>query len=120
MDNYPEAYWKQRSQWWDTYECHETVVLDDFYGWLPYDVLLRAADRYPLQVETKGGQAVFLAKTLIITSNNTPAQWYKNVNLQALIRRVDKWMYLGLDNMKVETESYEVFCNAIDRNFISS
>lgn len=118
MDNYPSAYWKQRSIWWDNYECHEHVVLDDFYGWLPYDVLLRAADRYPLQVETKGGQANFLAKTLIITSNNTPAQWYKNVNLQALVRRVTLWKYMGANNVRVETADYDEFCNAINMNFV--
>jgi len=118
MDNYPTAYWKQRSQWWDLYEGHDTVVLDDFYGWLPYDVLLRIADRYPLYVETKGGQAVFLARTLVITSNNTPAQWYKNVVLAAFTRRVDRWMFMGKD-VTVDTEDYDVFCNAITRNFIN-
>ena len=35
MDTYPLAYWKQRSQWWDGYCGHETVVIDEFYGWLP-------------------------------------------------------------------------------------
>lgn len=92
---------------------------DDFYGWMPYDTLLRLCDRYPLLIETKGGQTIFLAKTIIITSNNTPAQWYKNVNLKAFIRRVDLWIYLGLGGLRVETENYDEFCNAVDRNFIN-
>jgi hypothetical protein len=120
MDNYKEAYWKQRSNWWDSYEGHETVILDDFYGWIPYDTLLRLCDRYPLMVETKGGQSTFLAKNIIFTSNNTPAQWYKNINLNAFIRRVDLWIYLGLGGLKVETEKYEDFCNAVDRNFLTT
>jgi hypothetical protein len=36
MDTYPDAYWKQRSQWWDGYMGHEVVILDEFYGWLPF------------------------------------------------------------------------------------
>lgn len=117
MDSYKEAYWKQRSIWWDSYEGHESVVLDDFYGWLPYDVVLRMCDRYPLMIETKGGQCQFVAKTVVFTSNNTPAQWYKNVNLDAFIRRVDRWMYFGIDGTKLDTENYSHFCNAVDRNF---
>jgi len=61
MDLAPNAYWKQRSQWWDGLEGNKQVVLDDYYGWLPYDTLLRICDRYPLMVETKGGQCNFLA-----------------------------------------------------------
>lgn len=117
LDNYPSAYWKQRSQWWCNYDGEENVVMDDFYGWLPYDVLLRICDRYPLMVETKGGQVSFLAKKIVITSNNTPAQWYKNVVLDAFIRRVDMWMYLGKNSVTCVTTDYNEFCNAVDRNF---
>lgn len=120
MDKYPKAYWKQRSNWWDNYESHESVILDDFYGWLPYDTLLRICDRYPLMVETKGGQCHFLAKNVVLTSNNTPAQWYKNINLAAFIRRVDLWVYLGTGGLKVETANYNDFCNAVDRNFLTT
>lgn len=92
-DEYPGAYWKQRSIWWCGYEGQEHVVLDDFYGWLPFDILLRICDRYPLLVETKGGQVTFLAKTVLITSNKEPCEWYdtKKCNMEALYRRVDQW-----------------------------
>lgn len=117
MDNYPAAYWKQRSIWWDNYDGQENVVIDDFYGWLPYDNLLRICDRYPLLCEIKGGQVNFLAKRICITSNNTPAQWYKNVVLAAFIRRVEIWIYLGKNGVTCTTSDYNEFCNAVDRNF---
>lgn len=91
MDNYPDAYWKQRSNWWDGYQDHETVILDEFYGWLPFDLLLRLCDRYPLHVETKGGNVNFVASKIIITSNQVPDRWYKNVYFQSFIRRVTQW-----------------------------
>ena len=94
MDEFPGAYWKQRSNWWDGYEGQSTVVLDEFYGWLPYDTLLRICDRYPLLVESKGGQINFLATCIIITSNSIPSNWYKNVYFDSFIRRVTKWHFL--------------------------
>lgn len=96
MDNYPKAYWKQRSQWWDGYMNHEVVILDEFYGWLPYDTLLRICDRYPLMVETKGGQVNFVAKVIVITTNSVPNTWYKNVYFPALARRVTAWHVLPM------------------------
>nr|QXP07784.1 MAG: replication associated protein [Arizlama virus] len=118
MDNYPSAYWKQRSIWWDNYDGEHDVVIDDFYGWLPYDSLLRLCDRYPLLCEVKGGQVNFVAKRICITSNHTPAQWYKNVgNIDAFIRRVTSWMYLGTGGVSCVTNEYSEFCNAVDRRF---
>nr|QBJ04598.1 replicase [Tasmanian devil-associated circovirus 1] len=89
----PEVtYWKApRNKWWDGYSGHEVVVLDDFYGWLPYDELLRICDRYPLNLEVKGGTVPFLARTLIITSNKAPQEWYSSdavPNAEALFRRI--------------------------------
>lgn len=92
QDGFPGAYWKQRSQWWDGYVGQEVVILDEFYGWLPYDTLLRLCDRYPLLVETKGGQVNFVAKKIIITTNAIPCNWYRNVYFPAFVRRVTKWM----------------------------
>jgi hypothetical protein len=91
MDNYPNAYWKQRSNWWDGYQGHDTVVMDEFYGWIPFDLLLRICDRYPLLVETKGGQVQFVAKTIVFTTNMLPCNWYKSCYFPSFARRVDQW-----------------------------
>nr|WEY37187.1 replication-associated protein [Circovirus ialtag] len=89
------AYWKPRGKWWDGYNGHEIVVIDDFYGWLPFDDVLRLLDRYPLTVETKGGTRAFLAKKILITSNKLPHEWYSDeiANKDALYRRINeiKW-----------------------------
>lgn len=63
------------------------MIIDDFYGWIKYSTLLRLLDRYPMRVEYKGGQANFLAKTIIFTSNRHPSEWYKMDN-SALMRRI--------------------------------
>jgi hypothetical protein len=110
MDTYPGAYWKQRSNWWCGYQGHETVILDEFYGWLPFDLLLRLCDRYPLLVESKGGQVQFVAKTIIITTNQLPASWYKSCYFPAFVRRVNKWHILQMWGDHRTFDSYGSFC----------
>jgi len=115
MDNYPTAYWKQSGKWWDNYGREETVVLDDFYAWLRWDVLLRLCDRYPLLVETKGGQCQFASKRIVITSNQEPQLWYKSVpNYDAFVRRVSTWIYMGAGNSTMIFTEYRDFQRALN------
>nr|AZA07506.1 replication protein [Bat circovirus] len=91
-----DTYWKpSRNKWWDGYRGQDVVVLDDFYGWLPWDDLLRLCDRYPLTVETKGSTVPFLARTILITSNKVPQEWYSSdavPAVEALSRRITTLM----------------------------
>lgn len=95
METYPDAYWKPRSDWWDGYHGHEVVIIDEFYGWMPYDLLLRICDRYPLLVNIKGGTVSFVPKKIIITSNKVHRQWYKEAYMPAFERRVEEWRFMG-------------------------
>uniref|UniRef100_A0AAU6S517 Replication-associated protein n=1 Tax=Barbastella barbastellus feces associated circovirus 1 TaxID=3139967 RepID=A0AAU6S517_9CIRC len=73
----PDAYWKQSmSKWWDGYDGQSDVILDDFYGWIPYHTMLRLCDRYAELVESKGGQCQFIARRIFITSNREPREWW--------------------------------------------
>ena len=95
-EQFPNAYWKPPGEkWFDGYEGQDAVVLDDFYGWIPFHLLLRLADRYPMLVETKGGSSKFVARTLVITSNKPMEEWYREevrvrYDFRALERRVDE------------------------------
>lgn len=116
MDNYPDAYWKQRSKWWDGYCGQETVVIDEFYGWLPFDLMLRLLDRYPLLVESKGGQIQFVARNIIITSNRAPHEWYDRDNcyFESLARRLGTIHYMPSLGMHVVYSTYNLFKEAWD------
>lgn len=89
-DDYPDAYWLSQGKWFDDYDRHEVVVIDEFYGWLPFSFLFRLLDRYPMSVETKGGSVQFIAKLVLITSNSHPSEWYKDpkCSYAALERRL--------------------------------
>lgn len=115
----PKGYWKQRSNWWDGYTKQETVVIDEFYGWLPFDLLLRLCDRYPLLVETKGGQVQFLAKTIIITTNMLPCNWYRNAYFPSFARRVNMWHILPIWGEHKEYIDYGEFLKDASENVIT-
>lgn len=80
--------------WWDGYMGEETLLIDDFYGWIKYAFLLNVLDRYPLRLPIKGGFTYAKWNTVIITSNTEPTAWYKLGLTPALSRRI--------------TESYEI------------
>jgi len=95
----PEAYRMTQGNssgytvWWDGYIGQETVILEDFAGWLPYRYLLTLLDKYPLNVQVKGSMTPFNSKRIIITSSKMIDDWYNyeelKVNKQELMRRID-------------------------------
>lgn len=120
MEQFPNAYWKQRSNWWDGYCGQEVVVIDEFYGWLPFDLLLRVCDRYPLLVESKGGQIQFTAKKIVITTNQLPCNWYKSgTYFPSFVRRVTEWHTLPIwGDHRIYLTYPEFIANAVENIMI--
>lgn len=91
---HPDAYWKPEGQWWDGYEGQEVVVLDDYYGDMPYAQLLRVLDRYPLRLPVKGGFVPAEYTTVLITSNASLDEQYPGIAVpnrrEALYRRIHR------------------------------
>lgn len=110
------GYWwnSNNACWFDGYEPmnHPVVVFDDFKGNLPYSLLLRLLDRYPLQVEKKGSMVAFNPKIIVITSNEPPNRWYfqkpedANHDCSALLRRLQD--PYGLTREMKKTADYVV------------
>lgn len=101
MEHFPAAYWKHpTNKWFDTYTGQQDVIWDDFRrGCCPYSELLRLMDRYPLLVETKGGSVQFAPRSMVLTSNSLPEEWY-NYNgttkrVDAVSRRIDHFLYFS-------------------------
>ena len=79
------------TKFWDGYNGHEFVVIDEYRGNISISNLLRWFDRYPVCVEVKGGAIVFRATRIWITSNLHPRDWYPTLDsetYQALERRL--------------------------------
>lgn len=106
------AYWLPRSiggVWFDGYDGQDTTIIDDFYGWVPYDMLLRIADRWPFLAPTKGGHVQFVSRYLIITSNKMPDLWYKreSIDFTAFLRRVEAFYYFHDKDFEYPPERFE-------------
>lgn len=105
-------YWKPRGIWWDGYDGEDVVVYDDFYGWVPYDEMLRVMDRYPLKVPVKGGYVDFTSKIIYVTSNVKPEEWYSSENikgkLESLFRRINVYLEGFGGEIRVGTPLYPI------------
>jgi len=80
-----------RTKFWDGYQGHEHVVMDEFRGAIDISHLLRWFDRYPVIVEVKGSSTVLMATTIWITSNLDPRDWFTGIDVatkDALMRRL--------------------------------
>jgi hypothetical protein len=89
-ENTLDPFYKMRGEWWDGYQGQTDVIMDDFYGWMKYDELLRLTDRYPHKVPIKGSYVEFVAKKIVITSNKNVEDWYPNLpDTSALFRRIN-------------------------------
>lgn len=96
-DMAPGAMWFRGGKWWDGYSGQRVVIMDEFRGsFLPFQELLRLADRFPYSTEVKGGMREFTSKAIIITSNYMPEAWYtgEHITPQALFRRITSFMWL--------------------------
>lgn len=78
-------------KWWEGYDAHEDVILDDFRAdTCPFHVLLRILDRYDFRIECKGSSRQLLAKRIWITSCYHPKDVYPPYeDVNQLLRRID-------------------------------
>lgn len=117
--------------WWDGYDYEKTLILDDFYGWINHAFLLRLLDGYQCRLPIKGAHVYAMWSTVIITSNQHPREWYRNMYNQrnisweqdgALRRRITRIYriteesipHLTLNTQRVEAPAPEPEEDVID------
>lgn len=95
FDNYPDAFSKPEGNWWDGYEGEDVILLDDYYGSIPYCEFLKVLDRYKYRVPVKGGYVAARWSKVFITSNEHPDKWYGKYP-DALKRRIHEIKFLDV------------------------
>lgn len=95
-DNYPfEDIHKQMAEqlkWFQGYDAHSVVIIDEVDHNTEYSRLKELCDRYPAVVECKGGSRQFLAKTIVLTSLYDPELLFRGhpENGKEMLRRISK------------------------------
>lgn len=84
--------------WFDGYDGESHLIIDDFYGWIPFGALLRILDGYQYKCSIKGGFVYAAWTTVTITSNRSVDEWYPNARLNdaqrnALARRINEFRH---------------------------
>lgn len=78
---YPDLYSvspaKGSGTYFDGYDDHDVVLIDEMYGnRFSHGALLGLLDRYPYTVGIHGGVVNWRPHTIILTSNSSPDEWY--------------------------------------------
>ena len=106
----PDAYYKMGgNKWWDNYDGHENVIIDDYRRDLcTFNELLRLLDRYPHRVEVKCASVEFVARRIWITCPFSPREIWRNEDgaeredIAQLIRRIDHVIHFPVMFMHVD------------------
>ena len=81
-------------EWFDGYSGQKHVLFDEFRGQLPFGMLLRLLDVYPMLVQVKGGFRQFSPDIVYITSPYKPEHWYSNLFLEDKIDQLLRRLYV--------------------------
>lgn len=96
FEEFPDAHIMSKPNngavWFDGYDGQDVIIFDEFYGWIPYDMLLRILDWHAISVPVKGAMVKLAATKFVFTSNKPWEEWYPNVDdTKALARRIKEF-----------------------------
>ena len=76
------SYWLSRNRsgptWWCGYDSEETIVIDEFEGWIAQSDMQRICDNKPLSLQVKCSAAWALYNRVVIISNYHPGEWWRD------------------------------------------
>lgn len=100
---FPEAYMKMCNKWWDGYNRHQVIIIEDFdknHSVLCHHLKIWG-DRYPFLGEHKGGTTKIRPNLVIVTSNFRPEDiWTETCDLEPILRRY-RVVRFGLDQREL-------------------
>jgi len=78
--------------WWQDYDGEDVIIIDEFANNMQFHYALRLLDEWGLKVESKGGSTTIYARTIVITSMESPTEWWPGItkNRKALYRRISR------------------------------
>lgn len=88
--------------YFDGYDGEKVLLIDDFYGWIAYNTMLKILDGHIYKLNVKHGFTYALWDTVYITSNRSPRLWYKNLKLtKNFRRRIKYYTEMNIENLSI-------------------
>lgn len=90
FDACPEIFRPLSYKWWDGYDGHKTVLVDDIRPeWCTFDQILKLTGEAPFKIETKGGSRQAMYDRIFITSPDHPKDvWATHEDKAQLLDRI--------------------------------
>lgn len=94
---HPDVYCPISFKWWDGYDGHKTVLLDDIRGdYCKFHEILMLTGERPFRVESKGGSRQAMYDTIYITSPFHPQDLWQTVEDKSqLLDRITEIQHFG-------------------------
>ena len=89
------------SIWFDGYDYEPVLLIDDFRGWIAFEMLLKILDRPPYRLAIKGSYDYAAWTKVYITSNHPIEDWYRSDAghcIPALRRRIHRVEHFSSDH----------------------
>lgn len=99
-EHYPDLYcldFDMQGVWWDNYDGHDVLLIDDFNGQIKFTRLLRLLDGYQCRLPVKGGFSYAAWTRVLITTMYEPDTWYatkEEYRKSALFRRITQVVHI--------------------------
>lgn len=101
--------------WYTGYQGEKWVLFDDHDGGMGLRNLLKILDRYPINLESKGGHVWWCPDGIILTTNVHPWAWYdyseRADSYGALKRRIHKVVHFTGDGHQTIVDKEDFFEN---------
>lgn len=91
----------------DGYDGEDVLIIDDFKGWIKYTTMLDYLEGHPVKLNVKGGHTYKRWSHVYITSNVSPALWYKKPLGKNMRRRFTNGVHIIENSKIVRTYSLE-------------
>lgn len=112
------------SLWYDGYDNNETLVFNEYNGYVPIEELLEICDRYKHKLRIKGSFVNNTAKNIVFNSNTSYQSWYDwdsigSIKRDALVARIKHiWKFTASYDPVLEYERTKVDVKPVVSDFL--
>lgn len=101
FDTEVDIYRPTTYKWWEGYDKHKVVLIDDWRPtWCSFVNLLKLTDIYPFRVQCKGGSRQVRYEKIYFTSHSSPEEYFEALDkddYEQLKRRITKTIHFDTE-----------------------